>query len=469
MKFKIFSAISIMTFAVGHASASGYNFGSQSVSSQGSAHANAAEANDASTIYYNPAGLARLKGGLFSVGVTAVVPDSSYSDTGSTTVMGTSPGGNNGGNYAPSVVWAPSLYLSHSVGERINIGVGIYIPYGAKLDYDDDWVGRFALQNIDLKTVAINPSISLRLTEQHSVGLGVTAQYMDAKLQKAVDVKDGLLLGGQERIATGQPGGPQLVGLSNLVTNNGTANMSANGWGVGVNVGYLFELDEFTRFGLAYRSEIHQTLKGQATWHYDNLSQNATAAAAAATAARHQHDNSNATTQIVTPQSVSAHFYRDLTSKLALMGNVTWTGHSTMKSIDIKFTDTAEPEGDLVIQQNWKNSWLFALGANYRHNDRLLLRTGLAYDQSPIPNDTLRHPALPDSNRYWVSLGAHYAFTKNASVDFAYSYVFFDSAKVDYTDSCKPHLTTCTGNGETTKGQYKTHMQFIALQYNQRF
>jgi len=100
---------------------------------------------------------------------------------------------------------------------------------------------------------------------------------------------------------------------------------------------------------------------------------------------------SSAQTTVDTPQSASANFYHDLNDKLAVMGNVTWTGHSAMNGIDISFSQPGE--GDMLIKQNWKNSWLFALGANYKYSDSLMLRTGVAYDQSPVPSDQLRDPA----------------------------------------------------------------------------
>ncbi|WP_252346075.1 OmpP1/FadL family transporter [Paludibacterium sp. B53371] len=433
----------------GSALASGYNFGSQSVSAQGSSHANGAEAADASTLYYNPAGMTRLAGDQLSFGMTTVIPQTSYEDHGSTypvfhggTQQQTAATGDNGGHFAPSSVTVPSFYLTHQVNDRLHLGFALFVPYGAQLNYGSSWVGRYAMESVKLESVNFNPSLALKLDERQSVALGVSAQYMRAHLQKAVD----------------------LAALTPLATQDGQASFSADSWGYGFNLGYLFELDDHTRFGLAYRSRIKQALSGSAHWDFSgnpNFIQ---------TLGRTWHPDSSATTDVTTPASASANFYHDLTDKLAVMGNITWTGHSDMQSITIKLPGTTQ--GDMVINQQWRDSWLYALGANYKWNERLMLRTGVAYDQSPVSDDTLRHPALPDSDRYWISLGANLRLDKQSSLDFAYSYVFFRDATVNYSDRCAPQaaaVTACTGNGETTRGTYKTSLQLLGLQYNYRF
>lgn len=160
----------IIALALGAASmnagASGYRFGSQSVSAQGTAESNGAEAADASTIFANPAGLSRLEGRQFMGGVTALVPHSTFQDSGSTRFTRTPVGGKTSqDDYAPEVVAAPSLYYSQKIDDRWTAGVGVFVPYGTKLDYDWNWSGRYALTNIKLEAVTINPSVSFKLNE----------------------------------------------------------------------------------------------------------------------------------------------------------------------------------------------------------------------------------------------------------------------------------------------------------------
>jgi long-chain fatty acid transport protein len=170
------------------AQASGYRFGSQSISGQGTADANAAEANDASTIFYNPAGLSRLDGTQISVGATVVVPHSSFNDTGSTHFTGQPTGGTATKDYAPDSVTAPSLYISKKLDDKWTVGLGLFVPYGTKLDYGNTWTGRYALTNVKLEAVTLNPSLAFKLNEHHAFGFGIDAEFMKAELGQAVDV-----------------------------------------------------------------------------------------------------------------------------------------------------------------------------------------------------------------------------------------------------------------------------------------
>ncbi|WP_019102936.1 OmpP1/FadL family transporter [Chromobacterium haemolyticum] len=459
--------------------ASGYQFGSQSVSGQGTAHANGAEANDPSTIFANPAGLSRLEGTQFSGGATLVVPHSEYTDNGSTNILGRSTGGGNGGSFAPKAVAAPNFYLSHKLNDKINLGLGVFVPYGAKLDYGFDWAGRYALKSVNLQSFNINPSMSFKLDDRHSFGFGISAQYMDAKLQQMADATSGLTL----KVASGLPGGLTPGNLNTAagllaaagVRGDGLADVQEDDWGFGWNVGYMFNLNENTRFGLAYRSSIKHTLSGSSTWTFNNVT-GSLSGVPAATLAKGAHPNASAKVDVTTPETASANFFHQLNPKWAVMGDVTWVANSQMKDIVIQqSTVGTTAQGDMVIHQNWRDTWRVSLGANYQYSDAWLFRGGVAWEQSPLQSDKDRHPALPDSDRLWLSLGANYKINKQSSVDFAYSFINFANANVDYTDGCSPagkSPTTgaaCTGNGGTVKGSYKTYLQLIGLQYNYRF
>lgn len=475
--------------------ASGYQFGSQSVSGQGTAHANGAEANDPSTIFANPAGLSRLDGTQISGGATLVVPHSEYTDNGSTRAVlipgatAQPAGGGNGGSFAPKAVAAPNFYLSHKVNDKINVGVGVFVPYGAKLDYGFDWAGRYALKSVNLQSFNINPSMSFKLDDRHSFGFGISAQYMNASLDQMADASTGVnarifqtayaaaLQGGASpAVALAQARGA--VGAA-AVNGDGLAHVEGDDWGFGWNIGYMFQLNENTRFGLAYRSSIKQSLSGSSTWTFNNVTNNAIPGlpqGGAAAMAKGKHPDASVKVDVTTPETASANFFHQLNPKWALMGDVTWVANSQMKNIAIQqSTVNGTAQGDMVIHQNWRDTWRVSLGANYQYNDTWLFRGGVAWEQSPLQSDSDRHPALPDSDRLWLSLGANYKINKQSSVDVAYSFINFTNTNVNYTDGCSPAGTSpttgaaCTGNGGTVRGSYKTYLQLIGLQYNYRF
>ncbi|MET3134219.1 long-chain fatty acid transport protein [Oxalobacteraceae bacterium GrIS 1.11] len=478
MKYKylpliIAGALAAMSSA---AQASGYRFGSQSVSSQGTADANGAEATDASTVFYNPAGLSRLEGTQIIGGATVVVPHSTYTDTGSTGFTGTSTNGTPAKDYAPDSVTAPSLYGSMKINDQWSVGAGLFVPYGAKLDYGNSWSGRYAITNIKLEAVTINPSVSFKLDQHHAFGFGVSAEHMKAELGQAVDVPGSVaflskfapgaaaaFIGGVAKAAGPAAAGAAAQALG--TASDGHASMDGQDWGYGFNLGYLFTLDESTRFGLAYRSSVSHKLKGDTIWDFSQSSNNP--AVNQFLSAASGKVNSKALVELRTPETVSANIFHQFDAKWAAMADLTWTRNSRLQNLDIQFPPTAE--GNEEIRQQWKNTFRLSLGGNYRYNDNVLLRAGFAYDQAPVRNAELTHAALPDSDRYQFSLGANYKFNANSSIDLAYSYMDFKNASINYTNACSPVMAGCTGNGETTRGLYKTRLQLLGIAYNYKF
>ncbi|MYM68318.1 transporter [Pseudoduganella sp. FT55W] len=453
------------------AQASGYRFGSQSVAGQGTADANGAEAADASTIFYNPAGMSRLDGTQISVGTTVVVPHSTYTDTGSKHFTGAPTGGTAADGYAPDAVAAPSLYVSKKLNDQWAVGLGLFVPYGAKLDYGNTWNGRYALSNIKLEAITLNPSVSWKLNEHHAFGFGINAEHMKAELGQAVDVPGSIAaLSTPAGAAQGAVLIKQIAALGGnpaLLKTAGDAHGSNDGqdWGWGFNLGYMFTLDQNTRFGLAYRSSVSHQLKGSTVWDFSQVTTDPIVNKVLE-AASHKV-NSAALVRLRTPETLSANVFHQFDSKWAGMADVTFTRNNRMGDLHIEFPGTGE--GDEVIRQQWKNTVRVSLGGNYAYSENLTLRAGVAYDESPVPSAELTHPALPDSDRMQYSFGANWKLSPRSSIDLAYSFLDFKDAKINYTNQCNPLATTCTGNGETTRGVYKTHLSLIGLAYNYKF
>ncbi len=448
--------------------ASGYRFGSQSVSAQSTADANAAEAGDASTIFANPAGLTRLDGTQIVGGVTAVIPHSTFTDTGSKRFTGTSSGGlTSQDSYTPGMVAAPSLYVSKKLNDQWTAGFGLFVPYGTKLDYDNNWSGRYAMTNVKLESVNLNPSAGFKLNEQHSFGFGVSAQFMKANLGQGVDVP------GSIAALTGTPAATAL--LRSIVAaggnpavlasvKDGHGSMDGNDWGYGWNIGYLFQLDQDTRLGLSYRSSVSHELKGSAVWDFNVTPDQVVNKIIAANSTK---SNSAVLLNVHTPETFSVNGFRQIDSKWAVMGDATWTRTSRLQNLNIQFPGTVQ--GDEVILQNWKNTWRFSVGTSYKLDEKFTLRGGIAYDQSPVASTTLRHPALPDEDRMQLSLGTNWKLNNNASIDLAYSYLHFRDADGSFKNSCSPLISGCTGNGELTQGTWKTRLHMIGVAYNYQF
>jgi long-chain fatty acid transport protein len=476
LKHKYLPLLIIAAFAgiSSTAQASGYRFGSQSVSAQGTADASGAEAADASTIFYNPAGLSRLEGTQFVGGGTLVVPHSTFQDKGSFNFTRTPTGGTTK-DYVPDVVFAPAVYASKKIDEQWTVGMGLFVPYGAKLDYGNSWSGRYAITNIKLEAIALNPSVSFKLDQHHSFGFGVTAEYMKAELGQAVDVPGTVKALSANPVVSGAflasvakaqgLAAAQAAGIALAGAKDGHASMDGDDWGFGFNLGYLYQMNEGTRFGISYRSSISHKLKGDTIWDFSQVSNNAAVNGFISGASGKV--NSKALVELRTPETVSINAFHQMDDRWALMGDVTWTRTSRLENLDIQFPPTAE--GAERIRQNWKDTYRVSLGTNYKYSESLMLRAGIAHDQAPVRSAELRHPALPDSDRMQYSIGANWKLNANSSLDLAYSFIDFKDADVNYTNDCSPVKTGCTGNGETTKGLFKTRMQLIGLAYNYKF
>lgn len=207
----------------GAASAAAFQLWEQNASGLATAYAgSAAVADNASTVFFNPAGMTQLKGGQLSVGVTGVGPSYKFNNQGSTTT------GGNGGD-AGSWAAVPNAYMSWQLTPNLFLGLGISAPFGLATEYKDaNWVGRVQAIKSEIKTVNYNPSLAYRVNDKVSLGFGVNYQTMDAELTSA---------------------GSQLKGDD-----------AAWGW----NAGALFTLSPAMRVGVSYRSALNYTLEGTA-------------------------------------------------------------------------------------------------------------------------------------------------------------------------------------------------------------
>lgn len=491
------TAALLASVCASNALASGYHFGSQSAASQGTANANAAEASDASLLFYNPAGMTRLKGINASGVLTVVVPDGEFRDQGSTTLFNLPTGGSNGGKFVKTTA-VPHAYLTYQLNKDLSAGFAMFVPFGSKSEYEPDWTGRYNTIGTELKTIALNPSIAYKLTDKLSLGAGLTAQFIEGKLSKGADFGSGALalVVEQQVAANAQPGVPievvraavmnKLSGLIKQVSGNplysGGVKVEGDDWGYGFNLGLMYNYDENTRFGLAYRSSIKHKLQGESKWtvkapagNLATLLNGALPGAGSQVEARllAAYTDSDASLKVDTPESLSFSFFRQ-ENKLAVMGDLTLTRHSRFKELRIDFANQLP---DSLTPEGWINTIRASFGVNYLLSDTLKLRGGLAFDQSPVTERT-RTPSLPDNDRTWVSTGLNWKLDSKSSMDFALSYVHVASSQVNSFDNgaqtnavgssvCNPagNTSSCA----TIRGRYQLNSALLGIQYNREF
>lgn len=399
--------------------AAGFALIENSASGQGNAFAGAAAiAEDASTIWFNPAGMMKLDGNQILVAGHLIIPNSSFSNDGSLTASG--PAITGGNDDAGINALVPNSYWVVAIDEKMKFGIGITAPFGLETDYDDTWVGRYHAINSNLRTVNFNPSIAYQVDEKLSVGGGLNVMLADVTFTNAIDF--GSLLG--------SPQGAD--GFAKLEADN----LDISDFAYGFNLGLMYEITPKTTLGVAYRSEVTIDVEGKADFRVP--------AAAAPVLASGAFVDSNISASVTLPQSFSVSIAHDI-DKVKLLADITWTGWSSFDELRIKYTNANQP--DSVTTEDWDDSFRYSVGADWQYTDKITLRAGLAYDETPVPSAELRTPRVPGNSRTWISFGGTYIIDQTFTVDVGYSHLFISSTPINNTfESSQPALAaTLTG------------------------
>jgi long-chain fatty acid transport protein len=436
------------------AHAAGFALIEQNASGLGNSYAGAAAvAEDASTIYYNPAGMSLLPGGMqISAGVALINFSAKFSDSGSTqtgtpAVPSTqAPLGGTGGD-AGGLSAVPNIYFAMDLAKNLKFGVGISAPFGLKTEYDPDWMGRFQAIKSDIKTFNVNPSVSYKLSEDASLGFGLSYQKLDAELTNAVNFAAATFG------ATGSAAAANAVAAAGR---EGTASVKGSDNALGYNFGAMFKVAPDTRMGVSYRSSVKYHVTGNVT--FSGVPTATLTGISPALAAAFSDGGVNLDIEL--PASASVALQHKLDPKWTLLGDVTWTGWSKIKQLvvtrDNGTTLSTTPE-------NFKNTWRAGAGATYRYDDAWSIKMGLAYDQTPV-NDTDRTARLPDNNRIWLSVGGQYRLSKDGTLDFGYAHLFIKDAPIDQpANGGSPFLS-----GHLV-GTYKGSIDIFGAQFAYRF
>jgi long-chain fatty acid transport protein len=345
--------------AASNAAASGFAVRENSAESLATVFAgNASRADDASTVFNNPAGMSLLQGAQIEVGSAAVFPDMHFN--GNATVLGTPIPADNSRDVG-QVAAIPHLYGLLDINDRMKAGIAITVPFGNTVDYSEDWSGRYVNIKTAVLTVDINPNISYRVTDNFSIGVGVSAQYLQGNLSSAI---------------------PQFLILPG--TADATYLLRVDDWAWGYNFGFLWEAMPGTRLGVTYRSGIDHTLTGKLNFSPNILGLT----------------TQPATTDLSVPASVTGSITHQYNPNFSVSTDVQFTQWDTFDVISA----VAPPNPTFNFVERYRNSWMVSVGGVYRLNDVWTLRGGLGWDQTPI-TDRFRSVSLPDEDRYLVGLG----------------------------------------------------------------
>ena len=402
--------------AAGGASAAGFALIEQGASGMGNAFAGAAATGeDASTIFYNPAGMSRLPATQFAVAGHAIDLSLKFSNGGTTSTFGPVSGGNGGD--AGDVGFVPNFYLAVPIDDKLAVGLGVNAPFGLKTEYDSTWVGRYQGIKTEITSYNINPAVSYKLTDTIAVGVGANYQHFKAKLTNA------FFTGGPDAIETLD------------------ADDDAWGW----NVGLLAQLTPSTRVGVSYRSQIKYTLEGTA--------------GVAIPGGPVLVPTTNVTADVTLPDMTSLSVVHQLNDQWELLADVTFTRWSKIDTVNVIASGSTLD----TLALKFDDAWRVSFGANYRYSERWTFKGGVAWDQTPV-QDQYRTVRLPDNDRKWVSLGAKYAVSNKAAVDVGYSHLFISDPSINTN-----RVQAGGGFDSTVIGTYEGSIDILSIQYTQSF
>jgi len=412
---KLHTALAVLAAAslvgAGGARASGFAALSQSGSQMGNALAGgAAAAEDASTVWYNPAGMGRLTGKQATLGLHAILPSFKYHDTGSTGVFAR-PGagdGGDGGAATPNV----QQYGTWAVDPEWRLGIGINLPFGLTTEYDDGWRGDPVARKSRSRALNINPAVAWRAAHGLWIGAGINWQRFEVELTNTA----GLL---------------------------GLARIDAQDSGWGYNLGALYVVSDRTRVGASYRSRIAYTLDGSATF---TTGPQADALVAA---------------DLTVPETASFSVFHGY-GEWEIMLDATWTRWSRLGNVSVtRKTGPLAGTELTALPFAWSDTWRIGVGANYRLSSNTRVRLGAAYDPTPS-KDATRSPRLPDQDRIFVSAGLSFAWSRAVTFDVAYMHQFIRDANVAVPLPGAPVPSTLVG-------RFENSANLLSFQYNHRF
>lgn len=417
-KFTTSVAVLALVASASSAFAGGFANRQQSTESQGASYAGNAAGNGISVMYWNPAGAANITGPGINTesNYAAILPKATVtvdSVTPSNAFFAAAPNSSEIGHNAI----VPASYASYQLAPNMFLGVSINSGFGLATEpktenYDGAVLGRRS----QLFTTGASPTFAYVVSPLLTIGVGAQINY--AK--------------GRFKFAVGVPGSP-------------SAAFEGDDFAFGATAGIMLTPAAGTRIGLGWRSRLTHELEGD----YSRPAVPGIGVPAL---------SYKGTAEVKLPDIVTLSIRQDLSSVARVMATFEWTNWSRFDELRVK--DTTGVNRDLVIPANWSNGTYYSIGGEYDYSKKLTLRTGFAYEVSPIDDPKKRLIGVPDSNRIWVSFGGAYQFTEKTSVNLAYSHIFHQDA---------PFERSPVGSTRVLKGSVEASTDIISVGLKSKF
>ncbi|MGB9893955.1 MAG: OmpP1/FadL family transporter [Candidatus Saccharicenans sp.] len=401
---------------------SGFLIYEHGAAAMGMAGAFVSIANNPTAVFYNPAGIAWLSGTQVNLGGTFIFPAGSLS-------LPNWPDPTYKKVYQlDQTFFPPHLYLTHKFGSKLAVGLGVFAPYGLGTAWPVNYPLRYLCTQTSMETLFINPVVAYMLTDNLSIGAGVS--YIHSSL--SLDLV-------------------RLVSIPDIWTGDVPASLKkATGDAVGFNAGLLYKKDRFS-FGINWRSSFKIDYLGTLTLDKSKVP---------TPLKSYIPDMGTVTTSFKHPHIFGLGFSYLITDRLLLAVEgqyFTWNVYDNYV-IKIGYPGQGANLEEETVDENFKNSIILRAGLQYKLKESLAIRGGVVYDQSPQPIETM-DPSLPDASRVALTVGLGYTKGK-FQLDLAYQYEMFQ-------DRTSPNRNIYPLNlGE---GTYHTSGQLLGFTLGYRF
>lgn len=369
MKVK-YIVLAVATVSAPLAQAAGFYLKEQSIVSQGVAFAGAAARQDAaSSIYFNPAGIAGMTSQIEG-GAHLLIPDQEVTGTAALAGLSTA-------TQEPldnSLI--PNFYYTKPIGEGV-FGFGISAPFGSKNEYSTDFIGALDSYYNKLKTVDYSFAYGRAAGENTRLGAALVYQTADIKQSKR---------------------------LSPLSTS--TATLEGDSSAIGLTLGVQTDLENGGTIGVAWKKAIDQDIKGTNT-----ISATIPGVITAGTY--------NASGTLKLPSMLSVSLNTPISDTTNLLVDITRYDWSRYNKLDVT-TNFGGVLSTSSSPQNYKDTTSYAVGLEHTYGNGYVARAGVHFDPTPT-NDTDRSFSTPDGDRTWLAFGVSKTTDTGLTWDFAYT------------------------------------------------
>ena len=362
----------------------GFQVNLQGQIQQGMGGAGTGLMSDASALFFNPGGASFVESSEVSLGMTPTFASVTFIENNTNiSAETTSPMGTPFSAYG---------LFGIKDNSKLKFGLAIYTPFGSTVEWEEEWVGRFALTRLQLMAIFIQPTVSYKISDKVGIGAGFVYSYGKVNLQKDLPLQD----------QSGEYGNVELDG---------------SGRGFGFNFGIYFEPTEHLHFGITYRSQVNMKItSGTATFNVPASLED-------------KFPSGAFTSSLPLPQVFTMGLGIIPNEKLSIAFDVNYVGWEAYDTLAFDYEVNTESLEDTKSARNYVNTLALRLGGQYKFTPKIVARLGFAYGISPVQNGYLT-PETPDADRVNYTAGFGYKLNDKFQLDLSFLYT-----KIERKDS----------------------------------